>query len=142
MGYLNLAPNASRSLIGGMGDGRGSSPTAVFLLTAAVIVAAAIWAAAAQSLHWGIGAVAGINAATLLLYGYDKAVAGRKRTRVPERVLHLLAFLGGSPAALLGQSLFRHKTVKPSFQRAFWLIVVVQLAAAGGAWWWWTSRGR
>jgi len=141
MGYLNLARNASRSLIGGMENGARGSPTGLFLAIAAAIVAAAVWGAISCSLPWALGAVAGINAATLFLYGYDKAVAGGSRLRVPEKVLHLLALVGGSPAAVLGQKLFRHKTVKPSFRRIFWLIVVLQLAAVGGAGWWWFSRG-
>jgi uncharacterized membrane protein YsdA (DUF1294 family) len=87
-----------------------------------------------------IGLLAGVNLATILLYGYDKAIAGGQRTRVPENVLHLLALLGGSPAAFLSQSLFRHKTVKPSFRRMFWLILVVQLALLGGGIWWWTRH--
>ncbi|MBI3856671.1 MAG: DUF1294 domain-containing protein [Planctomycetes bacterium] len=73
----------------------------------------------------------------MLLYGYDKAVAGGTRSRVPEKWLHLLALLGGSPAAFLSQKLFRHKTVKAPFQRVFWLIVVLQLAALGAALWFW-----
>jgi uncharacterized membrane protein YsdA (DUF1294 family) len=114
-----------------------------FLALALAVVAGGTALAIFYSLPAWVGALAGVNLATMLLYGYDKAVAGGKRTRVPERVLHLLAFVGGSPAAMLSQTLFRHKTVKPSFRRAFRLIVALQLlAAAGGAWWWWASRGR
>lgn len=87
-----------------------------------------------------IAVLAGVNVATLALYAYDKAVAGGRWRRVPERTLHLFALIGGTPAALLGQIWFRHKTVKRSFQAVFWLIVVAQAAAVGGAYWWWTSR--
>lgn len=108
-----------------------------FLCVALAIIAAAAAGALALSLPAFLGYLAGVNVATMALYGYDKAVAGGKRTRVPERVLHLLALAGGSPAALLSQSLFRHKTVKTSFQRVFWLIVALQAAAvAAGVWWW------
>jgi uncharacterized membrane protein YsdA (DUF1294 family) len=61
----------------------------------------------------------------LLLYGYDKAAAGRGR-RVPELVLHGAELLGGTPAAFVAQQLFRHKTQKTSFQVRFWIIVAVQ----------------
>jgi len=72
----------------------------------------------------------------VIRYGYDTAVSSGTKLRVPENVLHLLAFLGGSPAALLSQAMFRHKTLKPSFRRTFWLIVALQLtAAAAGCWW-------
>ena len=108
-----------------------------FLALAAAIVAGAVALAVHFSIHPLIGAVAGINLATILLYGYDKAIAGGTRRRVPENVLHLAAIAGGSPGALLAQVLFRHKTVKASFRRVFWLIVVFQLVAVGAAWWAW-----
>ncbi|HYF00159.1 MAG TPA: DUF1294 domain-containing protein [Planctomycetota bacterium] len=72
-----------------------------------------------------------LNAATLVLYAYDKAASRRSWRRVPERTLHLLALAGGSPAAFVGQQLFRHKTAKPRFQAVFWIIVITQLAALG-----------
>lgn len=75
--------------------------------------------------------LAGVNAATMVVYGYDKAVAGGPARRVPEWVLHTLAFFGGTPGAFLAQQLFRHKTVKASFRRTFWRIAVLQLALLG-----------
>jgi uncharacterized membrane protein YsdA (DUF1294 family) len=32
--------------------------------------------------------------------------------------------------------MFRHKTIKPSFRRTFWLIVALQLTVAGTVSWW------
>lgn len=78
--------------------------------------------------------LAAVNLITVLMYGYDKAVAGTDRMRIPEHVLHLLALLGGSPAALLAQRLFRHKTRKRAFQLVFWLTVTLQ---ALGLWLFW-----
>lgn len=124
-----------------MSDDRHTSPSLIFLIVAGAIVAACVAGTLYYSYPWPLGLLGGINLATVVLYGYDKAVAGGRKLRVPEAVLHWLAFLGGSPAALLCQSLFRHKTVKPSFRRMFWLIVVLQLALlGGGGWWWWTHR--
>ena len=111
------------------------SPALRFLVVAAVVVAGGVALAFHLRIHLLLGALAGVNAATILLYGYDKAVAGGARLRVPENVLHLLALLGGSPAALFSQTLFRHKTVKPSFRRVYWLIVVLQFAILGAAVW-------
>jgi uncharacterized membrane protein YsdA (DUF1294 family) len=74
------------------------------------------------------------NAITLLLYGYDKRQAVVGGSRVPELVLHVAALLGGSPGALLGQGLFRHKTQKLSFQMVFAAIVLLQTAALYGYW--------
>lgn len=128
-------PAISNRRNGPMADDRRASPSRTFLLVAASIVAAVTGGAVALSLPALLGLFAGVNVATIALYGYDKAVAGGSRLRVPENVLHLLAFVGGSPAALLGQSLFRHKTVKPAFRRRFWLIVVAQLAILTAAGW-------
>ena len=47
-----------------------------------------------------------LNTTTLLAYAYDKGIAGGDRQRVPERVLHGLAFFGGTPAALVGQRVY------------------------------------
>lgn len=70
-----------------------------------------------------------INTMALALYGYDKRQAIVGGTRIPELVLHLGALLGGSPGALLGQGLFRHKTRKFRFQVVFVAIVLLQIAA-------------
>jgi len=116
--------------------GRRASPIPIFALVAGILVAGALYGAHRASVAIGIGYLAGINFAALALYGYDKAVAGGPRTRVPEVVLHGVALLGGSPAALAGQLLFRHKTAKPSFQLAFRGIVAAQILILALAFWW------
>lgn len=68
---------------------------------------------------------------SLLAYGVDKAAARRGEQRVPESGLHLLDLLGGWPGALVAQGLFRHKTIKRSFQVGFAFTVVANLAIVG-----------
>lgn len=80
------------------------------------------------SWHWIISLLTVINTWTLVLYGWDKVISPTDTIRVPERILHILAFCGGSPAALLGQKLFRHKTQKNSFLFIYALIVIAQIA--------------
>jgi len=75
-----------------------------------------------------------INTIALVLYGYDKRQAIVGRTRIPELVLHTIALGGGSPGALLGQGLFRHKTRKLSFQAVFAAIVLLQIVAVCVYW--------
>lgn len=75
-----------------------------------------------------------LNLATMLLYGYDKAIAGGSRRRIPERTLLAFALIGGSPGALLAMRMFRHKTAKPSFRRAMAWVVAAQLAAFLALW--------
>ena len=74
----------------------------------------------------------GVNLTIFLAYGFDKYQAIRSQSRIPEIVPHLLALAGGSPAALLAQITFRHKTRKRSFRVIFVLIVVVQLIVIAG----------
>jgi uncharacterized membrane protein YsdA (DUF1294 family) len=68
-----------------------------------------------------------LNLATVLVFGYDKAIAGGKRRRVPERTLLAIALIGGSPGALFAMGVFRHKTAKPGFRRVMMLIVAAQM---------------
>jgi uncharacterized membrane protein YsdA (DUF1294 family) len=81
----------------------------------------------------GLGLVAAwllaINLITLLVYRYDKFIAGRQQTRVPELVLLGLALIGGSLGGYLAMYLFRkqHKTKNPGFLIAFWAIVALQI---------------
>ena len=65
--------------------------------------------------------------ATFLAYGSDKGRAATGRRRIPERTLHLLAFLGGWPGAFVAQRQFRHKTQKVSFRIVFWITVVLHI---------------
>jgi uncharacterized membrane protein YsdA (DUF1294 family) len=71
-------------------------------------------------------AVAAVNVWTFLRFLDDKqrAIAGRRR--IPEADLLGLAFLGGSPGALLARRLLRHKTRKQPFSTYLWAIVMVQ----------------
>src|SRR5690606_10783913 len=68
---------------------------------------------------------------SMLLYAKDKWAASRGGRRTRERTLHLFALAGGWPGALYAQQLFRHKSVKRSFRRVFWLTVMLNVAALG-----------
>ena len=51
-----------------------------------------------------------VSVFTFFAYGIDKRRAKRNHRRTPESVLLGLGFFGGSIGALLGMTLFRHKT--------------------------------
>ena len=105
----------------------------LFEQTALTAVAGAI--AVALGLRYGLhlawiwSLLAAVNVVTFAAYYYDKAAAGRGALRLPEATLHLLALLGGSPAAIAGQQFLRHKSAKQSFLIRFWIIAGVQIVA-------------
>lgn len=70
-----------------------------------------------------------VNLVTLLVYRYDKLVAGRGYTRAPEVVLLGLALLGGSLLAYVAmyQLKPRHKTQSSGFLISYWAIVALQI---------------
>lgn len=58
------------------------------------------------------------SVAGFAFYGIDKSSAQRGRWRVPEAVLHALAFVGGVAGCWLGMLVFRHKTQSTEFKLA------------------------
>ncbi len=72
-----------------------------------------------------------INVVTFCVYGVDKSQARRGAWRIRESMLHLLALFGGTPGALAGQVVVRHKTRDRHFQLVFAAIVILQVIAAG-----------
>lgn len=67
-----------------------------------------------------------VNFITFLLYGDDKSRARRHAWRIPEKVLMGAAVIGGSIGALLGMSIFHHKTRKPKFYIGIPLIMLIE----------------
>lgn len=55
----------------------------------------------APRMHWLAAYLVAVNAATLSLHAYDRAVAQRGLVRIPRATLLLFACIGGAPAALL-----------------------------------------
>ena len=62
------------------------------------------------------------------LMGADKRRAKAHRRRVPEKVFFWVAVLGGSPGAILGMWIFRHKTRHWYFKYGLPAILLAQLA--------------
>ena len=72
-----------------------------------------------------------VNIVDVVMYRYDKAVAGSTHLRVPEIILHALTLLGGAPGSALAMWGIqpRHKTQSPDFLLRFYLIVALQVVA-------------
>lgn len=68
--------------------------------------------------NFWIGYILWAGAASFILfalYGWDKTMAKRGGTRVPESALHFLALTGGFVGGFLGRKIFRNKTKKTQF---------------------------
>lgn len=74
-----------------------------------------------------------VNGLTFAVFAFDKRAAERRAWRIPERRLLMLAAFGGTPAALVAQQTFRHKTKKEPFRSSLWAIFAVQAALLGWA---------
>ena len=68
-----------------------------------------------------------INLITFIIFGVDKRRAIKKRWRIPEKTLFLLAIIGGSLGAEMGMYGFHHKTRHPQFVIGIPLILIVQI---------------
>lgn len=73
-----------------------------------------------------------MNIFSFAAMGWDKRRAVRHRARTPERRLLLYAIIGGSPGAILGMLIFRHKTKHLKFTLGLPVILVLQIAIAAG----------
>ena len=68
-----------------------------------------------------------MNALSYWLYAQDKEAAQLGNRRVPENTLHLVAFLGGWPAAWLAQEKLRHKTQKQPFRQIYFCTIAFNI---------------
>ena len=72
-----------------------------------------------------------INLLTFLLFGIDKLKAKKNYSRISEKGLFILCFLGGGTGGFLGMYLFKHKTKKWYFN----LLVPISIALYIFLWW-------
>lgn len=73
-----------------------------------------------------------LSVVAVAAYRIDKVAARSHRRRISEQTLLALGLFSGWPGALIAQQLFRHKSRKRSFRRAFWCTVVINVAALTG----------
>jgi uncharacterized membrane protein YsdA (DUF1294 family) len=81
---------------------------------------------------WYLIAICSINVATIALYGLDKLLALMDARRIPERLLFFVAFIFGSPGAILAMIVFRHKTSKVTFQFILAILILIQALVIAG----------
>ncbi len=82
-----------------------------------------------------LGGLVLLNIATFMVYAFDKNAAAQGRWRTPESQLHLLALLGGWPAAWLAQRALRHKSRKQPFLTTYVVTLLLNLGALAALLW-------
>ena len=75
-----------------------------------------------------------LNLLTFAIMGADKHAAKANLRRVPERMLFLLALLGGALGGTVGMFYFHHKTKHWYFVVGMPLILLIQAALAAWLW--------
>ena len=101
----------------------------------AVLIVLAITSRRAPLWLGAIYALMGLGSA--LLYRFDKLYALNGRWRVNEVNMHVVDLLFGIVGGLVGQEIYRHKTIKPRFVASTWAIAlahVLGLAALDLGW--------
>ena len=73
-----------------------------------------------------------ISLFTFLAYGADKLFAVMHWRRIPEDLLIVLGFCGGTPGAFAGMKIFHHKTAKSYFDKALTAAVILQSLTVAG----------
>ena len=74
--------------------------------------------------------LAAVNLFGLIIMGVDKSRAKRRKWRIPEATLFLVAIIGGSIGSILGMYLFRHKTKHWYFAVGMPVILALQIITA------------
>lgn len=68
-----------------------------------------------------------VNIAGFVLMGVDKSKAKRRKWRIPEATLFLVAAIGGSIGSIAGMYAFRHKTKHWYFVYGMPVILLIQV---------------
>ena len=82
-----------------------------------------------------IYAIIAWNVFVFAMYGVDKRKAKKGNRRISEKTLLTAAFFVGSVGAMLGMSIFRHKTKHWKFKILLPLFTLLHVAAAFAVYW-------
>jgi uncharacterized membrane protein YsdA (DUF1294 family) len=111
---------------------------ALFFGSIAIVVVAVTYPYLYDRTDWSPYAVwvAAFSAATVLIYGLDKGCSIFGGIRAPERLLHLLAVMGGFPGGWLGMLVFRHKS---NFHKHpnIWAVLLLSTLGHGALTYYW-----
>ena len=80
------------------------------------------------------------NAAAFAAFGIDKYLAKTGAFRIPEKILFAVAAIGGSPGAIIGMKLFKHKTLHRTFTVGLPAIFILQVVLVTLVIFWYYKR--
>ena len=80
-----------------------------------------------ETIYWLISYVVIMNIVAFCAMGIDKWKAKKRKWRIPEATLFILAAVGGSIGAIAGMYTFRHKTKHRSFVWGMPAILIAQI---------------
>lgn len=101
-----------------------------FFSCAAIFIGACAFGLICWYVGWNllVSYLVSVNVAACTLAVFDKGIAGKGATRVPEAVLWGVALIGGSAGLILAMHFFRHKIRKAKFMLALIAILALQVA--------------
>ncbi|MFC7321103.1 DUF1294 domain-containing protein [Halobacillus campisalis] len=68
-----------------------------------------------------------INILLFFVVGYDKRQARKRKRRISEKNLWVLALIGGALGGVIGMQVYRHKTKHSSFKYGWPALAAIQL---------------
>lgn len=85
-------------------------------------------------MHWVVAWLVAVSVTAFAVTLWDKSRARRRRWRVPERTLWLVAVLGGATMMYLAMLMCSHKTLHRRFMVGLPLLMVAQIAVGYLLW--------
>ncbi|CQR48090.1 hypothetical protein BN1058_02435 [Paraliobacillus sp. PM-2] len=68
-----------------------------------------------------------VNSMSFVMMGIDKRRSKKRKWRIPEKKLWLVAIIGGSIGSIIGMRFFRHKTKHRTFIIGMPMLLILQI---------------
>lgn len=68
-----------------------------------------------------------INVVSFILFGFDKFLAIKNKSRIPEKELFTVSTIGGAIGGMFAILIFKHKISKASFIWKFMILFIINI---------------
>ncbi|SEP91927.1 DUF1294 domain-containing protein [Flavobacterium urocaniciphilum] len=68
-----------------------------------------------------------INVVSFILFGFDKFLAIKNKSRIPEKELFTVSTIGGAIGGMFAILVFKHKISKASFMWKFMILFIINI---------------